>query len=425
MNKLVKSIRRLIFGIGLYILFFNPNLVIVGSFTVKLLFPIVLVYGIMHYKQSLMALKKTYIESLLLVSILCYTVVLLLFVNGDIEIFKGIVMLVVGCLLIPTLIYALKNTFSNVEIVWLIVNVGIAATIISCICFVFPDFNSSLREFQFSSSYNLVDLSFRGFGISNGLFFYYPIVLSLILIIYLEIASITPLKYLTCILFVIAIFINARIGIFPLGVYCIVKSLKSIRISISIIISCAILMLGVWYVGYKFGDTTFGFICKWILGGVGQITNPILGTGFETFGEQHFNTLGEKMLFLPDGIENVFWGTGINLFGRPSLLKSDVGYTIQLYYGGIVLLSMILILICIMFNRLSHALDRCTKIRTLVISLFASTLFIANFKGDFLFQMNSGFLFLYFCYVFILSCKNQNFLQLSQSCITMSRLKKQ
>ncbi len=321
-------------------------------------------------------------------------------------------MLAIGCMLIPSFIVALNRKFTFKTILRLVLRVGIVSCLISCICFALPELNARLRDLQFMASANLVDLSFRGFGISNGLFFYYPIVLSLILIIYLE--GEHPMLSKLCIglLFLFAVFINARIGISTLVIYGNFKCIRSFKVLMALIIGIVLLILLIIYIGNEYEDTTFGFICKWVLGGIGQVTNPLLGTDFDTFGERHLDTLGKKMMFAPVGIDNIVFGTGINIYGRSSGIKSDMGYTIQLYYGGIIICTLIASLIMSMSYRLYRWMRYMPKKRNLILLLFVGTILISEFKGDFIFQMNSGFLFLYFCYTQLnLLCRNQKFFQ--------------
>jgi len=412
MKKFRNNICQLIYGIGLYILFFNPNLIFLGSITVKVLYPLLFIGSFVHLKMYGHILRDLWFETALLLLILIYGVILTLFSDGDVEILKGIVMLAIGCMLIPSLVVALNRNFTFKTILRLVLRVGIVSCLISYICFAFPELNAKLRDLQFMASANLVDLSFRGFGISNGLFFYYPIVLSLILIIYLEGKHTMLSKLGIGLLFLFAVFINARIGVFPLVIYGILKCIRSFKILIALIIGIVLLILLIIYIGNEYEDTTFGFICKWILGGIGQVTNPLLGTDFDTFGERHFDTLGKKMMFAPVGIDNIVFGTGINIYGRSSGVKSDMGYIIQLYYGGILICMLIASLIMIMSYRLYHWMKYAPEKRNLILMLFVSTIFISDFKGDFIFQMNSGFLFLYFCYTQLnLLCRHQKFFQ--------------
>lgn len=416
MTKFHNCIRQLIYIIGLYIIFFNPNFILLGSLTVKILYPILFVCLCFNFKSYYKVFKNIWIESSIILLILLYSIILTILADGDIELFKGVIMLSLGYLLIPVLSIIINKNRTLKEIVNLLISVGIVACIISLICFIFPKLNSNLRELQFSTSYNLTELSFRGFGVSNGLFFYYPIILSLILIIYLEQNRSLFQKIFIGILFLFAIFINARIGIFPLVIYCIIKCYKQFKLAIELLICILLLFFIIIYIGTHYEDTTFGFICKWILGGIGQISNPLIGTNFDTYGEHHLETLGKKMLFLPSRFEDTIFGTGINLFGRSSGLKSDMGYTIQLYYGGIILSILLCWLISCMAFQIYKSLKLCPKLRRLILILFLCTLTISNFKGDFFFQMNGGFFFLYFIYIQIISSCQQHLklYQLSQ-----------
>lgn len=416
MIKFHNYIKQLISVIGLYILFFNPNFILLGSLTIKILYPILIICLCLNFKSYCTLLKDVWIESSIILLLLLYSIILTVLADGDIEIFKGVIMLSLGYLLIPILSIIINKNKTLKGIINLVICVGVTGCIISIVCFIFPELNSNLRELQFSTSHNLTELSFRGFGISNGLFFYYPIILSLIMIIYLEQDKSFLLKLSISIIFLFTIFINARIGIFPLIIYCILKCYRRFKLACELLIGIIFLIFIIIYIGTEYENTTFGFICKWILGGIGQITNPLFGTNFETLGENHFETLGGKMFFLPSRFEEIIFGTGINLFGRSSGLKSDVGYTIQLYYGGIIIFTLICGLISCMTFHISKSLKKRPEFRRLILVLFLCTITISNFKGDFLFQMNGGFFFLYFIYIqIILSCRqNLRFYQSSQ-----------
>lgn len=386
----------------LYIFFFNPNVASLGSLLVRLVYPILIVNAFCRHSAYLKLLKNTIVENSLVVLLLAYSILLSLFAKGNIDMLKGCINLSLGVFLTPSLILILGYSGRNSNKIFrLVIISGFVAVAISCICFIFPEINDIIRNIQFKEDNKISEISYRGFGFSNGLFFYFSIILSVITIFSISRIENKAIVFLFFFLFNFVVLINARIGFLPLMIWVIYKMLHKVKLFFYIVIILILFIWGVSWLASYYDDSLLGFVFKWLLAGIGQITNPLLGTNFDTLGENHFETLGGTMVVYPADYIHWLMGSGINLFGRVVGNNSDVGYVIQLYYGGIIFLMLLIGLIVFMFVRLLKR-GTLTKNYRCFPYLFMGIVLIANVKGDFLVQINNGFLFLFFCYCVIL-----------------------
>jgi hypothetical protein len=119
-------------------------------------------------------------------------------------------------------------------------------------------------------------------------------------------------------------------------------------------------------------------------------------TGNDTGKLHHFNELTDNMIVIPDNIIPTLIGTGKDLFYGGYNEHSDIGYIIQLNYGGLIYCLLLLGLILYMSFRLRKYPNN-----QWFSYLFLGTVLICNWKGYFIFT-NIGFRLLsilYFYYI--------------------------
>ena len=112
------------------------------------------------------------------------------------------------------------------------------------------------------------------------------------------------------------------------------------------------------------------------------------------------NTLGAltgSMWVIPQNTFDLLFGTGENLF-HTSGRNSDVGYIIQLNYGGLVMLSMILFY----FFYVSRRIIKRLTLRHWFPFIFVVSIFVLNLKGFYLAAIPGNrfltLLYVYFIY---------------------------
>ena len=121
--------------------------------------------------------------------------------------------------------------------------------------------------------------------------------------------------------------------------------------------------------------------------------------------ETTIQTLGSMIHFPPPS--NWITGTGVNIFNNPkSNVSSDIGYILQLYYGGCAYFCLLVFPLLIL---LSECIRTAKGISTqvLFVSIFASVL-LANFKGDF-FTNNDAFKGITLCALVFLNSRSAFF----------------
>jgi len=106
-----------------------------------------------------------------------------------------------------------------------------------------------------------------------------------------------------------------------------------------------------------------------------------------------------KMIYFP---ENIIFGSGKYIFTGKKI-TSDIGYILQIYYGGIIYLILIGTFFFALIKRISKILT--WKHWFPIIALI--TIIISNFKGNF-FASNPGIHTILLLYVFFILYDEQN-----------------
>ena len=249
--------------------------------------------------------------------------------------------------------------------------VGIASVLGTLTCLIVPSFGDYVRNSllhvpdEITSSY-LDKNNYRGFGIANGLTYDYGIILGIIYgyCLYLGLDKKWHFLVLTPFL-LIAILVNARTGF--------------------LIFLSSIILFYFYFRKGNIKNLTFGILTIFIFGSfviasLSEETILFISVFFDellfkTDGGSTFDALVGRMIILPPSFLEWFWGSGKSLFASDN--SSDVGFIIQLNYGGVIFILFLLYLYSIMLKMFNS--------RYLVLfSIFL--LVIANFKGNFFFN---------------------------------------
>lgn len=373
-NIIFKLISNIIILLILYVYLFRPEFKSSPGKISYLCSGIIVIANIILLNKTKVAIYLLRKEIILSLLILSFTIVRF-FLGGEffnVSIIANLIIDLFGGSFI--LAYFFKN--NNILFSKLII-VSIFASLISLYSFIEPNFKDLLFSiFVFDEKLEIY--SWRGFGLASDILFTFSITISIVLCYIIE-----NKRYILLILFIvpflIAILFNARIGIIPIVLYLLYKIIieKKFKVILYILLFIFLLVTIIQQSGiYDEYSETF----DWVLEAFADMSNSILGTSFDV--EVSNMDVLENMVVLPNTISEWIFGKGYSLF-MLNTGNSDIGYILQLNYGGIIyciLLLAFLILICTKFYILN-------KNNWLGVVLPICILLL-NYKGD-IFQASS------------------------------------
>lgn len=280
-------------------------------------------------------------------------------------------------------IYVL-STKHHIPLIKIIASTCLLAAVIS-VLFVFNPtldliYKAISTEFVYEQ-YSSFDERYRGYGASENLLFTYSYVMGfcagMTLLIYKRLYYIFYFG-----LFFLAVVYNARIGFLPLALFIIymIIALKTKSI-IKILLTLVILLAIQSYYSLDIVDSLIKNQA-WSLDIMSNMAD-----------EGTLGTLANEMIVLPEDIKTWLVGSGISLFNGYNGKYSDIGYILQLYYGGLLLMFLLFYFMYTCFNRVLKYYKR-----DFFAIVFIVSVMLLNVKG-FLFAATPGARFLFFIYV--------------------------
>lgn len=291
--------------------------------------------------------------------------------------------------------FLLKKFKEKADIV--ILCVTILASIISVGLILRPDINEWVRfYFGLLQDERLsILIIYRGFGIADDLLFTYPIALSIGGCLCIHYARKNKIYYCFLPFILIGIFFNARIGVVPIFLYIVYVSFFERKLG-KILQMC----LGgiVVYCFFKYSGFLEGQerTIDWLIAGSEEVTS-LVNDG-ETTG--NFDALFGYMLVFPKTILGFIFGTGKDIFLAEQ--NSDVGYILQLNYGGLIYVLFFVSIVVALFRKLKSRIKTDYQWFSFVL---LGTFLICNIKGTF-FSTISGIRMLMLLF-FIYTMKQQ------------------
>lgn len=230
----------------------------------------------------------------------------------------------------------------------------------------------------------------RGFGISDGLMFSYPVIQGFcgaFVLLSLKRRNIL-LSFMILLGVLLCIITNARSGFIPLVIGAILLFTKQPTLSLKILLYTLIIamFLGILLDRIINENPMFQMAIEW-----GKSAWTIFLDALNGKHSENVNTLLNEMIIWPHGLKNWIIGTGVNIYENTFGNNSDIGYLIRLNYGGIIYVCIWTLMCVYMGTRLFN------RDKLLSILLFSSLIYL-NFKADF-FIVNSGSRFFYLIYV--------------------------
>ena len=388
-------LKYFIIVICLYAYLHNPLLKPLGGVGLcKVLYLLSLVYiisDINSFKRTLRLFKAEFnIMTLLLVFVLIRSLV-----GGDPVILYIKIVLLIECFVIPIafVTYWYKNNYTFEKLVTCILIVSSIAAFVTTACVMNPSFGSFIRnELQKSSEY-VLSQEYRGFGISDSLTSSYGYIQGACFVLAYKYFKTNKWVALFMPFMLFSSFINARTGLIVavVGMLIILWSTRSLKTGLGLGAFIAVLL---FFVPYFIdiinpSERSVEFMTDFFE----QMTQP---------GENETVTsLNEGFKWPSDALEWIM-GKGVDIFQLQSGKRSDVGYSIQLNYGGLLYLFILYGLILKMVRKL--LILRFDAFYPLFIFV---SLALLNYKAN-IFNNSGYFRMMMLLYVFIVVLNNKN-----------------
>jgi hypothetical protein len=256
------------------------------------------------------------------------------------------------------------------------------AALISFVLLINPSLNNLMNNKVLESSDYQKSNLLRGFGFSALLFYSYGLVqgiaAAIILLKMAEGRKHFLVYFISVVLLLISILINARIGMAP--VLIMIFYLIFVRKKIKMFLYASAI-LGVMIIAFLSSDIAAKYE-KTIEWGFSFFTQTL---GFVSSNSGHhsdtYSTLN-NMIILPENFLDWIVGTGDDLFirgqGSGTITHSDIGFVRQLYYGGLMYISLLMGLVTVMAVRIYNL-----KKHRWFFVLFIFTVLAANIKSNF------------------------------------------
>lgn len=228
------------------------------------------------------------------------------------------------------------------------------ASLLTLLMFLSPSFDSFYRSFGIEDieRYDSFEQRYRLFGISENLAFTYAYVLGFfggytLLILKKNFTLIIPFF-----LFTLGVMLNARIGFLAIIFYVIYlffikRDTKSI-VTICLFVSVILLFVNQYFEGVV---DLLTFNKNWVMEFFYEISDLLFGTNYLAVGSGTIETLTTSFVIWPDNLFQWILGRGESLFLKQGM-NSDVGFILQLNYGGIIFVLQLMVLMTFLFYRL-------------------------------------------------------------------------
>lgn len=378
-------------GIIVYFYVYAPPFKVIPFGTDKPVFLASIVY--ITYKKRWLTLYKLFRkEFFFLFGIVFLSFFIYVMHRMDASLLLYDILLLLECIPSAYFLFCIFRSWNLKHIDNIIIYAAIIGAVISTYLLINPELTYYIKTFLLKYPENLVNkFLYRGYGISDGLLFSYPVIqgfcFSFILI---NVGGKSNLFFKVSLLFLfVAVFANARSGFISILVALILMLLYDKRSLFRLILPVlilSILLSGVvstlleknemLNMSLEWAKTSFDIFSDFINGEESENVEALLN----------------DMVVLPSSIDEWLIGSGKNIFSDAHN-NSDIGYFIRLNYGGIVYL----IIWILFWIYMSRKLYKQNKAITLI--LFISLVYL-NYKGDF-FIVNPGSRFFFLIYSLI------------------------
>ncbi|WP_213522271.1 hypothetical protein [Nonlabens sp.] len=300
--------------------------------------------------------------------------------------------------------YFIQN---NLDLLKYLFYTSLTASIITAGLVFFPAFDNWYNSVRINlnelEAYKNFDFRYRSYGISENLTFTYSFVMGLFASYSLIKLRKNSFYIISFIFFLFAVIYNARIGFVPV-ILTLIYIICNKSYYKSLLKASLLLTAIVFFIRYRYPYVTDIALNnkKWVLEFFYSISDLIFNTNYSRVNT--LSTLGGDFIVFPKTLIGLIFGEGESLFGRSDVQSSDVGYILQIYYGGFFLLFLLGILFINQVKRFSSYYS----FKDWYFFIFFSSILILNFKG-FIFSATPGGRILILIYLYkILEIKLKN-----------------
>lgn len=280
------------------------------------------------------------------------------------------------------------------------------ASLITLLLILNPGFDRWYESVQLDAyyeRYESFEFRYRAYGISENLTFTYSYVLGFFAGYSLLVLN--EKKYLIIPFFsmLLGIVYNARIGFVAILIFLLIVVLQKRWKNILYFFILLVIVIG----GYSFLSDEKILLNllnnNWAIDFFYQVSDTFFGTNLSMYGNT-FEFLSSSFFVFPQSLEEWIVGSGKSLFLAYEN-NTDIGYLLQLNYGGMVFLSLIMLFVIYTSIRLFKVL---TSVHWFPL-FFTLSVLILNFKG-FIFAGTPGGRLLFLLYVYFIYNKRNEFI---------------
>lgn len=385
----MRNLLLYLFYIFIYLYIHNPIFSFLGGIgSVKLLYPVAILFFIFKFRSCIYAFK-IFSSEFQILSLLILFCIFRTLIGGDTVILYQHIIMFVEVFFIGLFLIIYGANIRQYNIIYKLVLIACFASLISSVCFAVPAVGDFVRNdlLLINDSY-LSTAVFRGFGISDALTSSYGFIQGFSFALSLLFVSKNKWLILFYPLFLISIIFNARTGfvIAVLGMMIYLLFNRRIKTLLLLIGLVGFIFLLIQYLLLNI-DVAQGSLL-FALDFFQQMSDVSDG-GMAS--SKTMNILGDMVVW-PQNLWEWILGIGESLFRHATLPNSDIGFVIQLNYGGLSYCLIWLFLFVFMYKRLKN-----NGISNLYLILFLMFIMVTNTKGNLLWNAD-GFRFLMLVY---------------------------
>lgn len=369
----------------LYIYLHNPILSFTGLGALKFLY-LFLPFLILPQVRCLIKSQKRVLYSFIAITFFGVFRTLL---GGDSTYIYTSIIACIEVFIIPIILLYVFAKW-NIDITKALLGVAAISCLITVVSLFNPSFHSLIRGLMVEDEI-LEKRIYRGYGLSEGLTYAYGIILGMIGGFSLPYLSKYKWFMLFLPLIILSIMVNARTGMLIfggcIGVYLI--SNYKIGLKLLFILSVIGVILSYTPITFSLSDIAFEeeYTAIFIEEFFNQLSDTFLGT--DKAMSSTTDTLFKEMIVWPNSLDEWIIGRGESIFLGAE--NSDIGYILQLNYGGLVYLLLVIVLLCQLLKQIDSVF---------VKSILILTFLVANIKGEFVINSGGFRLFVLICYVY-------------------------
>lgn len=390
------TVRTFLFNIllvvVLYIFIYNPGLTYLPFGAIKLLYPLLVV---LLLGDSYKVNKDFFQISLYFIILFSYVFIHESLFGNYLFSFQTLINFIEIWLLPYCLVFCFFAILKNDKIYTCILYVSVIAALISIAMILNSGFNDFVKNQLLKQNEYFDVIKNRTFGVSEYLTFIYAVLQGMLAIWCLNGKFRNRFILFFPFILLSGVF-NARIAFisFFVGlIYCLYTNRIPRKTLGFFFMGIAFVVFLIYYFFYE----DYSHLIKFSVFGFFEQIFSSDGSG------NSLNTLLDEMVFFPTKLSTYIWGDNIDVYANQYGFSSDIGYIIQLFYGGILYIILLLIFPLYLWYKNSKYL------KNDFISLAIIILLIVNFKGV---AFNSNPLFrlitLLYIYEFYYSSQNIN-----------------